>query len=361
MGCPKSSGGGAEIISSQSGQAFEQYSYLYQTILKYNNKYKFTYISLNNFVVNDESADKLYALMPYKDAFCLFRDPISLLSSCINIQLNNPNIPRDINLTYNIDEIIKNAVAYGCGYNFNKFPNLDLIPFYVAFRYMHFNTTNFLEKLINLDMSNMLFIDTSEIVGEGIIEVLKRLSSKFNFPLDSQALELNKDRLTNQKTKYLSLIGFNLHINDIDIHKKINCMDNETINHKDSIIISIQNDLHQKECNITEMFFKKETIKGITISTTYEHYKKFIQNQQIIKVAHGFLHKFINLILEQQKIEDSKKVDLDTIIDYLLENKTTLEYFLSTIEHYKKPLLKNNRKDIIEKWKHYAKLLEKAK
>lgn len=357
----KVAGGGAEIISSQSGEAIIQYSYLYQTILQHNGKYKFTYISLNNFVVNDENADKLYALMPYKEAFCLFRDPISLIHSCANIQLGNPNIPRDINLTYNLEEIIQNAVAYGCGYNFNKFPNLDLIPFYVAFRYMHLNTTNFLEKLINLDINTMLFFDASEIVGEGIIEVLKKLDCKFNLMLDYTAIKHNINRLKQKKTQYLSLTNFNIHLNNIDIHKQINCMDNESINHKDSIVITIQNDLHQKECNITKVFFQKDSIDGITISTTNEHAKQLMHNKQLLNIAHAFLHKFVELIIKQQKVEDDKKVDEDSIINYLLENKDTLKYFLKVVEHYKKPLLKMNREDIIEKWKHYAKLLEKAK
>lgn len=351
-------GGGAEIVSSQSGNALEQYKHFYSTILQYNGNYNFTYLALNNFIPYDENTKKLYSLMPKKKAFCLVKDPILLLKSMLNIQLTNPNIPRDINMTYPMDTIIENAVNYGCGYNFNKEPNMDLIGFYIAFRYMHYNSTNFIENCKHIDINDILFIDGEELIGDGILNVLKKIDKKLNLSLNYNLFEINKERLTIKKTKYLSLTNFNIYINESDLYKT--SLDQQSMHNPDSIILHIVDSHNIKGIDITNLFFDNNYTNEIKISTSQQSLNKLRSNDKLMHHSQIFIHKFIDKIKKQLLIEEKKKIKEEAIIDYLCKNRIILKYFIDTIEYYKKPLIQTNNANIINGWKFYKELLKKA-
>ena len=300
---------------------------------------------------------KLYALIPTPKIKTLnqVRDPISMLKAYMSMKRPKTEDNKIINLTYNTKEYLANLIGYSAIEGLKSYPSLENIEGWINFRVMCFHDTLLYNALININ--EVEFMDMSEIVGERTFETMKRFAKEFNV---AEPKEEDREYFERKSSDFAYLLP-TLYIHNDDL-EKINTNDDSSLSKEGGIHLYllkkffIEENIHK---DITNEILSKEDISQIDIIRVAikcedeEKYKEIKADTKLFNRTKIFVKELIENILEQEKIENSKKLTENDVLDYLRKDKKLRKKFKKVLDEEHLALIKERRPDIVASWKYY--------
>ncbi|MCX2717427.1 DUF2972 domain-containing protein [Helicobacter sp. MIT 21-1697] len=332
----------------------------------------FGYLSIREYM-QDKDSGKLYALIPQTKALNLVRDPISVLKSGINFRRKRLQVAQEENLSLTLepDFICENLIGYN-GFDTQKNestfgkgdePCFETIRGSLKYNFTDFHDTDLRKALINIADEDILCIDMSDIVGEKAFETMNTLAKEFHFPApkpsDKEKFEVNVSYYegllplvfriqTEQESIALHLID-KIFAFDERIYVKVPVDEVDIWQHKKALdnFLDITQFLFQQEC-----FYER-----IIVCIEKKDFEILKQDTKTCEQIKTYLLTFIPRLEEQRKIEESKKISEEQILQYLGTHKE-LAFEAKVVFARHLEFLSSVRPDIIESWKYYQEFLQ---
>ncbi|WP_416862391.1 DUF2972 domain-containing protein [Helicobacter ganmani] len=331
----------------------------------------FGYLSIREYM-KDKDSNKLYALIPQTKALNLIRDPISILKSGINFRRKRLQMAQEENLSFALspDFICENLIGYN-GYDahndestFGKedAPCFGTIRGSLKYNFTDFHDTDLRKALINIADEDIICIDMSEIVGKRAFETMNTLAKAFSFPAPKPS---DKEKFEVNVSYYEGLLPLVFRVQmeqkSIALHliDKIFALD-ERIYVKvpvDEVDIWQHKNTFEHYQDITQFLFNQDNFyERIIVCIEKKDFEILKQDTKTCEQIKEYLLAFIPRLEEQRKIEESKKLSEEQILQYLHTHK---ELALQAKAVFEKHLtfLASVRPDIIESWKYYQEFL----
>ena len=331
----------------------------------------FGYLSSREYM-KDKDSNKLYALIPQTKALNLIRDPISILKSGINFRRKRLQMAQEENLSFALspDFICENLIGYN-GYDahndestFGKedAPCFGTIRGSLKYNFTDFHDTDLRKALINIADEDIICIDMSEIVGKRAFETMNTLAKAFSFPAPKPS---DKEKFEVNVSYYEGLLPLVFRVQmeqkSIALHliDKIFALD-ERIYVKvpvDEVDIWQHKNTFEHYQDITQFLFNQDNFyERIIVCIEKKDFEILKQDTKTCEQIKEYLLAFIPRLEEQRKIEESKKLSEEQILQYLHTHK---ELALQAKAVFEKHLtfLASVRPDIIESWKYYQEFL----
>ncbi|ECP6145365.1 DUF2972 domain-containing protein, partial [Campylobacter jejuni] len=281
---------------------------------------------------------------------CVVRDPIGVYKTLVNHRGYMP----DRKAFFYQNESFK-KMFFGVRYRFyNKNaekwishmrPTLDSLysSLYLSgHERMNFSTKVHLLKSI----TEVVYVDMSEIMPSNIFKTLKTLSKKFNFKLP-ESIKLFFSKPLNGGD-FLYLLPKTLIIEKDFVWKRfaIACESNfEFLITQEQYL----NEQVKKMINVSNIFVDSVAPYNILVYTNND---KMLKNENFLAFIKRYISVIIKKLLKVSQDEKAKLFKEEDILDYLKQNKTLC---LQYRDYFDKELidLKKHRPDIVASWKYY--------
>lgn len=332
----------------------------------------FGYLSIREYM-QDKDSSKLYALIPQTKALNLVRDPISVLKSGINFRRKRLQVAQEENLSLTLepDFICENLIGYNgfCAHkNESTFgkgdePCCETIRGSLKYNFTDFHDTDLRKALINIADEDIICIDMSDIVGEKAFETMNTLAKELHFPAPEPS---DKEKFEVNVSYYEGLLPLVFRIQaeqrSIAFHliDKIFALD-ERIYVKipvDEVDIWQHKNAFEHYQDITQFLFEKDSFyERIIVCIEKKDFEILKQDIKTCEQIKTYLLTFIPRLEEQRKIEESKKISEEQILQYLRTHKELALQAKAVFDRHL-AFLKSVRPDIIESWKYYQEFLQ---
>ncbi|MDE5592093.1 MAG: DUF2972 domain-containing protein, partial [Helicobacter sp.] len=307
---------------------------------------------------------KLYYLITHKvPAFCVVRDPISILKAFVN-HLNGDLgvITRKVNLTFAYEDIILDIIyLYG-----KPTPSFKWLENYTGFD----NTLNQrIRKLSTKDsIVDINYIPFESISPSNAYQTFCSLVLQLGFdePKNRKPFE---SKINGHDRHYLFPFSLFLHPQDIENlyqDSKENHQRNEdSLKSEESIEVIVALDHHTQFCNqefknITAWILEDRDYQLNYRVSIYLKAKDFPLDLELLQAAKTYLLGYMET-LEKKELEEKKKLFKEKdILEYFKANKEVREkyqvFFNEDYQH-----IREVRPDLVESWKYYQEFLKICK
>ena len=319
----------------------------------------------------DADNDKLFALIACKNVILIDRDPISLLKACCNLQLDKAESEEDDfsqldqndkmvqkiqrtrrkKLVYTLDkdpkELLKDKVHYRVGIEKNAYsdkPNASGCQLWMRELLQGYHNGLMASSLVRL--GDFRVMQTKDFSGKNTFDTLKKLANEFGFnkPDESQK-ELLKSRVSDLKC----FIPAILLLNPQDIKGKDGKA--QKISFDDILLLELHSKFSVSRDNITVNGFNLPEFFEVQVNNANDIEK--INQSGLANEIQAYLSKLCAAVMEQNEIENAKKITEDDVLEYFKANPQSALLFDGLLVSHLRPIKESGNENILNDWGYY--------
>ncbi|ECO3962843.1 DUF2972 domain-containing protein [Campylobacter jejuni] len=303
---------------------------------------------LDGFNMMNKNQNRFFLMIDKKvPLVTILRDPIERFLPLVNHLMYNKDAKYEFRLDDDLNNML-NSIRYYDGDNIlSCYPNVNNIKTYECGykSNVNFSLKSRIQYLKNV--TKILYIEMDKIIGEDTLKTMKMLSHILGFHIPN-SIDRKKFGGKINGGDFLGLIPRKL---------RITCNDfSEILEKKKDILITISTFQHTpvKFYNITQKILQEKLFNSeiIIFTDTKEDFDIIQRDQKLFNRLNECLKEFVQILEKQIKKENSKRIQLNEILDFFRCNKDVYNYFKKVFDYELQDVKKNNPK-LIDKWYTY--------
>ncbi|MFX3654577.1 DUF2972 domain-containing protein [Campylobacter sp. LH-2024] len=325
---------------------WQTYEEIYRQLNFYPNHYNVLY--LDGFNMTNKNQFKFFSLIDKKvPLVTILRDPIERFPHLVNHLMFNKDAKYEFTLIDDLENVL-NSVRYYDGDNvLSLYPNVNNLKTYECGykSNVNFSLKSRIDCLRNI--SKIIYIDMSRIIGERTFNTMKILSRILGFHIPKSInKKIFKGKI--QGGDFWGLIPRKLCINSQDF----------SLENKKNIAITITTfqKAPLKFYDITNIIFDKKLFSSeiVIFTDTKKDFDIIQSDQKLFATIIDCLNRFIDILEKQIKKENAKRIQLEEILFFFKNNEDVYKYF-KDIFNFELQDLKKSNPTLINKWHTYKK------